>query len=72
MDNYSKSKLENMNYDRKYGSNWITNVNKIDDNQRYKLYATNDATISSGRKYVALPANKILSEGDYQKYNLMK
>lgn len=44
MDNYSKSKLENMNYDRKYGSNWITNVNKIDDNQRYKLYATNDTT----------------------------
>ena len=75
MDNhntFSKSQLEKMNFDRKYGSNWIQNLNNINNNQGVKLYATGQSNISTGRVYIALPANMKLSDQDILKYNIMK
>jgi len=75
MDNYkifSKSKLENMNIDPKYGSGWIKNLNNINNNENVKIYATNDSSISTGRKYVALPANKILTNELRIKYGIIE
>ena len=75
MDNhntFSKSQLERMNFDRKYGSNWIKNINNINNNQDVKLYATGQSSISTGRVYIALPANMKLTDQDILKYNIMK
>ena len=69
---FSKSTLERMNYDRSYGNNWIQNLNNIDSNKDVKIYATGNSSISSGRIYIALPADKVLSREDYIKYNIMK
>jgi len=69
---FSKSTLERMNYDRSYGNNWIQNLNNIYSNKDVKIYATGNSSISSGRIYIALPADKILSREDYIKYNIMK
>lgn len=69
---FSKSTLERMNYDRSYGNNWIQNLNNIDSNKDVKIYATGNSTISTGRIYIALPADKVLSREDYIKYNIMK
>lgn len=73
MDNiFSKSQLEKMNTDPKYGSNWIQNLNNVNDNQGVKLYATGQSSISTGRVYIALPANIKLTDQDILKYNIMK
>jgi len=73
MDNtFSKSQLEKMNTDPKYGSNWIQNLNNINNNQGVKLYATGQSSISTGRVYIALPANIKLTDQDILKYNIMK
>lgn len=74
MDNktFSKSQLEKMNTDPKYGSNWIQNFSNINNNQSIKLYATGQSSISTGRVYIALPANMKLTDQDIVKYNIMK
>jgi len=75
MDNnntFSKSQLEKMNIDPKYESNWIQNLNNINDNQDVKLYATGQSSISTGRVYIALPSNIKLTDQDILKYNIMK
>jgi hypothetical protein len=70
---FTKSQLNSMNYNRQYSSGrWINTDNSLDDNKLYKLYATGNATISSGREYIALPSDKILTENDYVKYNIQK
>lgn len=72
---FTKSQLLAMNSDKKYSSfgGWITNVENIkDDNKLYKLYATNNASLSSGREHIALPSDKILTANDYLKLNIMK
>ena len=72
---FTKSQLLAMNSDKKYSSfgGWITNVENIkDDNKLYKLYATNNASLSSGRQHIALPSDKILTTNDYLKLNIMK
>jgi hypothetical protein len=71
---FTKSQLNNMNYDPKYSSTgWITIIeNQKDYYDLYKLYATNNSSISSGREYIALPADKVLSTNDYLKYNISK
>ena len=74
---FTKSQLNNMNYDMRFSSSpWITiivdkNTNKENDNL-YKLYPTNNSSISTGREYIALPFDKILSSNDYIKYNIYK
>jgi hypothetical protein len=73
---FSLQQLNSMNYNKNYSSSsWIKNINEINNNQNnnpFKLYATNNCTISSGREYIALPANKKLTENDYIKYNILK
>ena len=74
---FTKTQLTNMNYDMRFSSSpWITiiadkNTNKENDNL-YKLYPTNNSSISTGREYIALPFDKILSSNDYIKYNIDK
>lgn len=70
---FTKNKLLTMNYDSKYSSSgWIKNINDINSDKLYKLYATKDSSLSSGRKYIALPSDKILTNNDYLKYNIIK
>jgi hypothetical protein len=69
---FSKFQLQYMNYNPKYGSNWISNLNNINNKQDAKLYATGDYDMSSGRVYIALPANKILTFEDKKKYNIIE
>lgn len=70
---FSKIQILNMDCDYKYASSsWINNAKSLDNNLSYKIYATNKASISSGREYIALPSNMILTSADYLKYNLMK
>lgn len=41
---FSKSQILNMNYDKKYSASpWIKNLNTLEDNKLYKLYATKNA-----------------------------
>jgi hypothetical protein len=69
---FTKSKLISMNCDRQFSSMpWINLENAKDENISYKIYATNNATLS-GREYIALPSTKIISSNDYSKYNIMK
>ena len=74
---FTKSQLNNMNYDMRFSSSpWITiiadkNTYKENDDL-YKLYPTNNFSISTGREYIALPFDKILSSNDYIKYNIDK
>ena len=60
--NYSKEELVYLN--SKHGGGWIKLPEKTvyNQNEKYVLHATGDATISSGRIYIALPA-KTLSYG---------
>jgi hypothetical protein len=70
---YSKSQLIKMNYDRNYSSSsWINNINSLDDKKLYNLHATTDASLSSGRKYVAIPSDIKLSAQDNNNYKIMK
>ena len=74
---FTKSQLKNMNYDMRFSSSpWITIIeNKNTDNSNYdlyKLYPTNKYSISTGREYIALPADKILSSSDFLKYDINK
>jgi len=70
---YSKSQILNMDRDHKYASSsWIKNKETLDNNTLYTLYATNKASISSGRSYIALPSKMILTSADYLKYDIMK
>jgi hypothetical protein len=75
MDNlriYSKNTLETMNLDKKYGySPWITNLNNINSKDDVVMYPTGDYTLSSGRIYIALPANKKLTQLEKEKYNII-
>jgi hypothetical protein len=67
---FSKSTLQRMNFDSKYGSQWITNIHTLKNSQEYKIYATGDCDLQ-GRKYIALPANQKLTQGDKIKLNIM-
>lgn len=64
---YNKNEISYMN--TKYGG-WIRVPEKENNKDSYILYATGDATIGSGRIYVALP-NKPLTYEDKIKYNIM-
>jgi len=65
---YNVAELQFMN--TKYNG-WIRMGEKDPYQKDYVLYATGDATVSSGRIYVALPKNKVLSYEDKMKYNIM-
>lgn len=71
---FTTRQLKSMNNDKKYSSSkWIINAeDNLDDNKIYKLYATRDASLSSGRLHIALPSDKVLTPQDYVTYNIMK
>ena len=72
MDSHFGSTLTQMNYQTdKYGSyGWITNVNTVKQDNKYKLYATNNSTIANGREYIALPINTKITWQVKEQYNL--
>ena len=65
---YNVAELQYMSM--KYGG-YIRMGEKDPYQKDYVLYATGDASISSGRIYIALPKNKVLSYDDKIKYNIM-
>ena len=71
---FTRSQINNMNYDMRFSSSpWITIIENVKDNyDLYKLYSTNNCSISNGREYIAFPADKVLTTADYLKYNIMK
>ncbi len=72
MSSYNINELHKMNYNSKYGSNWITiDKNISNSSNEFKLYPTGYATISTGRTYIALPVNTKLTETDKIKYNII-
>jgi len=66
---FDKSHLKSINLDPLFGSRWIKNADNLDNNKEYVLYATGDADLS-GRKYVAVPANKILTNAEKRSLNI--
>ena len=68
---YSKNDLLSMNVDSRYGSHWIRNLANINHSQELRLYPTGDANVSSGRKYIALPANKVLTADEKRAHNII-
>ena len=68
---FSKSTLQSMNFNSKYGSQWITNLENITKSQEVKIYATGDCDFN-GRKYIALPANHKLTRDDKKKFNIIE
>lgn len=70
---FTTSKLIHMNNDKKYSSTpWIKNINNLDDKKLYNIYPTNNASLNSGREYIAIPSDISLTSQDYNKYNIMK
>ena len=74
---FTKSQLNNMNYDMRFSSSpWIKiienkNTNN-DDYDLYKLYPTNNYSVSTGREYIAVPIDKTFSSVELLKYNIDK
>ncbi len=69
---FSQTQINNMNYDTKYSSSpWIT-ITENTPTDVYKLYPMNNMSISTGREYIALPADKVLTASDFSKYNISK
>ena len=68
---YSKKELQQMNFNSKYGSQWIKNIYNLNETDLYCIYATEDCDLVSGRMYVALPSNKMITIEDKKKYNLI-
>ncbi len=69
---FTKAELIQMNSSPQLGFNWIKNLNDstISDTQLLKIHPTGDACMMSGRFYVALPADTIITKEIRNKYNL--
>ena len=67
---YTKAQLIELNNDTKYGTNWIKNIDKINNNEMVNIHATGDILLS-GRIYIALPSNIVLTSELKKKYNLI-
>lgn len=70
MNLYTGSDIRSINKKRQW--NYSINTVEIDNsnsNKNYKLYATGEADMS-GRKYIALPSNTIITPKIKEKYNL--
>lgn len=68
MDTYSAYELQmkNINYP------WInTSQVRADPHTKYELHATGDATLQSGRIYVAVPTTVKLTEEVKKRLNIM-
>ena len=67
---YTKAQVIELNNDSKYGTNWIKNINKINNNEMVNIHPTGEI-LSSGRIYIALPSNIVLTSDIKKKYNLI-
>ena len=70
MSVYTKTQLQEMNSSTTMGFNWIKNIDSINDAIGGKIYPTGDAGLMSGRIYIALPANIVLTSEIKNKYNI--
>ena len=69
---YYRQQLQEMNYDPNYGSAWIVNLESFKLHEPIRLYPTTETTYTSGRIYIALSANKVLTKEDIEKYHILK
>ena len=73
MNKFTKKEINDLN--SCYPWNNSINTSQIKDNanknDEFILYATGNASITSGREYISLPANKVISQQDKIKYNLI-
>ena len=68
---YTKAQLIELNNESKYGyTDWIKNIDKINNNEMVNIHATGDILLS-GRIYIALPSNIVLTSELKKKYNLI-
>lgn len=67
---YTKAQVIELNNDSKYGFNWIKNIDKINNNELVNIHPTGEI-LSSGRIYIALPSNIVLTSELKKKYNLI-
>lgn len=73
MNKFTKQEINDLN--SSYPWNNSINTSQIKDNgnknDEFILYATGNASLGSGREYISLPANKIITHQDKIKYNLI-
>ena len=68
---YTKAQLIELNNDSKYGyTDWIKNIDKINNNEMVNIHATGEILLS-GRIYIALPSNIVLTSEVKKKYNII-
>ena len=67
---YTKAQVIELNNDSKYGFNWIKNIDKINDHELVNIHPTGEI-LSSGRIYIALHSNIVLTSELKKKYNLI-
>ena len=67
---YTKAQVIELNNDSKYGFNWIKNIDKINNNELVNIHPTGEI-LSSGRIYIALLSNIVLTSELKKKYNLI-
>lgn len=68
---YTKAQVIELNNDSKYGyTDWIKNIDKINNNEMVNIHATGDILLS-GRIYIALPSNIVLTSDIKKKYNII-
>ena len=65
---YSSTSLSSINYGRTW--NHCITIAEKSTQDSYKLHATGDADLN-GRKYVALPASKVITPEVKRAYNIM-
>ena len=67
---YTKAQVIELNNDSKYGFNWIKNIDKINNNELVNIHPTGEILLS-GRIYIALSSNIVLTSELKKKYNLI-
>lgn len=68
---YTKAQLIELNNESKYGyTDWIKNIDKINNNEMVNIHATGEILLS-GRIYIALPSNIVLTSEVKKKYNII-
>ena len=70
MNSFTKGEIYNLNVNYPW-KNCINTSQLKENNKKYVLYATGHASIGSGREYISLPADKVLSKKDKIKFNLI-
>jgi hypothetical protein len=64
---YSAQELyrKNINYP------WVNTSQVAEKHKNYTLHATGEATLQSGRIYIALPSTTVLTEETKKKFNII-